>query len=111
MRRVFLGVLLLLAAIGLIVAGCGGGSSSSSSSEPSTSSGASSETAESSSTTAAAGGEEVDCSSVEKPTKLTWEGPTEPVTPPSGKHLAVLIPTALELEAAGRPVEGMEEAL
>lgn len=111
MRRVFLGVLLPLVAVGLILAGCGGGgSSSSSSSEPAeTSSSSSSETAES--TTASSGGEEFDCSSVEKPTKLTWEGPTESVTPPPGKHLVVLIPTALELEAAGRPVEGMEEAL
>jgi ribose transport system substrate-binding protein len=113
MRKLFLGVLLPLAAVALIVAGCGGGGSSSSSgsssgaSESSESSG--SESAEGSSETAAAS--EVDCSSVEKPTKMVWEGPTEPVAPPSGKHLAVLIPTALELEAAGRPVEGMEEAL
>jgi ribose transport system substrate-binding protein len=107
MRRVFLGVLLPLLAIGLIVAGCGGGGSSSSSSEPSSGSTGESE----GSTTASTSGSAVDCSSVEKPTKLSWEGPTEPVAVPSGKHLAVLIPTALELEAAGRPVKGMEEAL
>lgn len=110
MRRLFLGVLLPLVAVGLIVAGCGGGGSSSSSSSEPSSSGSSGEPAESS-TTASSGSEEVDCSSVEEPTKLTWEGPTEPVKPPSGKHLAVLIPPALELEAAARPIEGMEEAL
>jgi ribose transport system substrate-binding protein len=111
-KLLFFGALLPLAAVGLLLAGCGGGSSSSSTS-PTTeaSSGSGSETSASSSETTASSGSEVDCSSVEEPTKLTWEGPTEPVTPPSGDHLAVLIPTALELEAAGRPVEGMEEAL
>jgi ribose transport system substrate-binding protein len=107
MRKLFLGALLPLVAVVLVVAGCGGGGSSSSSTSSSESSGSS----ESSSGSNAAAASEVDCSSVEKPTKLTWEGPTEPVAPPSGSHLAVLIPTALELEAAGRPVKGMEEAL
>jgi ribose transport system substrate-binding protein len=108
MRKLLLGALLPLVAVVLVVAGCGGGGSSSSSTSSSESS-ESSEPSSGSSTTAATS--EVDCSTVEKPTKLNWEGPTEPVTPPSGKHLAILIPTALELEAAARPVAGMEEAL
>jgi ribose transport system substrate-binding protein len=108
MRKLFLGALLPLVAVVLVVAGCGGGGSSSSSTSSSEST-ESSESSSGSSTTAATS--EVDCSTVEKPTKLSWEGPTEPVTPPSGKHLAILIPTALELEAAARPVAGMEEAL
>jgi ribose transport system substrate-binding protein len=108
--------LLALAVAGVVLAGCGGGGSSSSSGS---SESASSETASESTTASSSGGEEgsssaagnVECASVEEPTKLKWEGPTEPVKPPAGNNLVVLIPTALELEAAGRPVEGMEEAL
>jgi ribose transport system substrate-binding protein len=114
--RVLLGALLLLAAVSVVVAGCGGGSSSSSSSSTASASAAGAEGETGSGGGSEAGGESatassVDCSSVEEPTKLSWEGPTEPVKPPSGDNLVVLIPTALELEAAGRPVEGMEEAL
>ncbi len=111
MRKLLLGALLPLVAVALVVAGCGGGGSSSSSTTSSSSEASSGSSESSSGTSTTAAASEVDCSSVEEPTKLTWEGPTEPVAPPSGKHLAVLIPTALELEAAGRPVQGMEEAL
>jgi ribose transport system substrate-binding protein len=106
--RVLFGALLSLAVVSVIVAGCGGGGSSSSSSS---STSEASTTASSTETEGSSGGSSVDCSSVEKPTKLKWEGPTEPVKPPAGDNLVVLIPTALELEAAVRPVEGMEEAL
>lgn len=107
--RVLFGALLSLAVAGLILAGCGGGGSSSSSS--SSSSEGSATTAASSEGEASSGGSSAECASLEKPTRLKWEGPTEAVKPTGGKQLVVLIPTALELEAAGRPVKGMEEAI
>jgi ribose transport system substrate-binding protein len=100
--RMLFGPFLSLMVAGVILAGCGSSGSSSSSTAQSSTAGSSS---------GSGGAASVDCSTIEKPTTLKWAGPTEPVKPAAGKKLVVLIPTALELEAAGRPVKGMEEAI
>lgn len=80
-------------------------SSSGSSSTNSTTGGS---TASGSSTAAASN---IDCSKLNTPTTVKWQGPTEPVKPPTGQKFVVISTTSLALEAAARPVRGIQDAV